>query len=341
MTMDAAGVFQIPPPDWLIAGILPKSGVAVLFGPEKTGKSFIALDMAFHVATGRPWFGRKTKPGPVFYIASEGLSGLGSRVRVLYHEKANKGEEFGTDLFFIPQPIPFHTPDGLRQLEIAIHDTYSTPALIILDTFHACCPGIDENSAQDIGQFVSTANIVRRQTGATTMIIHHSRKGSREYRGHTSIAGAADTMLGVEMDKAGVISMTCRKQKEAEAFPPEFFDLKVVTIPADPVKVKLGKAKDTVSCVIERTTLAKKAVAKTLRLRKTSAEALKVLVDHGPQTWTNWRQLSKITDSTLNRCRMQLQEGKFINHDPATQEYSVDPSKITKEVKMELEKGVS
>lgn len=40
-------------PVWLIKGLLPAAGLAVTYGPSGSGKSFLALDAALHIAGGR------------------------------------------------------------------------------------------------------------------------------------------------------------------------------------------------------------------------------------------------------------------------------------------------
>jgi RecA-family ATPase len=71
---------QLPLQEWLIDGVLPKGGSAVLFGESGTGKTFTALDWSFHIGLGRPWLGRAVKQGDVVYVAGEGGSGYRDRV---------------------------------------------------------------------------------------------------------------------------------------------------------------------------------------------------------------------------------------------------------------------
>ncbi|WP_426765441.1 AAA family ATPase, partial [Pseudomonas aeruginosa] len=56
----------------LVRGILGEGGLSVLYGAPGAGKSFLALDLGYAVATGQPWMGRDTRQGPVIYAAGEG-----------------------------------------------------------------------------------------------------------------------------------------------------------------------------------------------------------------------------------------------------------------------------
>jgi hypothetical protein len=66
-------------PAYLVKGILPRRGLAVIWGPPKCGKSFLAFDMLLHVSLGWTYRGRRVKQGAVVYAALEGASGFGAR----------------------------------------------------------------------------------------------------------------------------------------------------------------------------------------------------------------------------------------------------------------------
>src|SRR4051812_17701834 len=58
---------------WLVEGWLPQNGLAVLYGAPARGKSFLAFDLSFSIASGQDlWFGAKMRRGPVVYVAGEG-----------------------------------------------------------------------------------------------------------------------------------------------------------------------------------------------------------------------------------------------------------------------------
>src|SRR4051794_39667006 len=55
----------------LIDGLLPKTGLTVLYGESGAGKTFVTLDLACHIAAGRPWRGMAVEQGVVVYVAAE------------------------------------------------------------------------------------------------------------------------------------------------------------------------------------------------------------------------------------------------------------------------------
>ena len=62
----------------LLSALLERDSLAPVFAHRKH-KSLAAMDIALSIATGRYWGRNKTKQGPVFYIAGEGLNGLAKR----------------------------------------------------------------------------------------------------------------------------------------------------------------------------------------------------------------------------------------------------------------------
>ena len=57
---------------WLIDGVIPAGSINWMVASPESFKTFIALDMATCVASGRPWHGRTTDDAVVLYLAGEG-----------------------------------------------------------------------------------------------------------------------------------------------------------------------------------------------------------------------------------------------------------------------------
>ena len=61
---------DLQPPRFIVSDILP-TGFVILAAPPKSGKSWLALSIADAVASGQTFWGYKTDPGPVLYLALE------------------------------------------------------------------------------------------------------------------------------------------------------------------------------------------------------------------------------------------------------------------------------
>ena len=69
--LDYDAMQALADPEWLIPGLLLKHSSALMFGKSNAFKSFLALDAALSVATGRPWHGTPVA-GDTWCIASRG-----------------------------------------------------------------------------------------------------------------------------------------------------------------------------------------------------------------------------------------------------------------------------
>jgi AAA domain len=126
--------------------VLPRQGVAPLFGKPAALKSFVALDLALHCAAGRDWAERRTHQCPVIYLACEGAGGFLKRKTGfrLVHEDW-------------PLALPFHlistAPNlggqkgDLTGLIEAIEKAGVKPGLIVIDTLAQTLGGAEENGA--------------------------------------------------------------------------------------------------------------------------------------------------------------------------------------------------
>lgn len=205
--------------EWLIKDLLPATGLGVIYGAPGCGKSFLALDVALHVAAGRTWAGKTTKQAGVIYIASEGSSGFRKRVvAACRHHGIPKTTPFG--LISTPPNLGTGTRDA-DDLITSVRDQADalgfTPALIILDTLARSMDGADENSPRDMGVFVSNAERIGQELGALVVAVHHSGKDAdKGMRGSSALHGASAIEWEVSSDDAGR-SARVAKNKDGEA----------------------------------------------------------------------------------------------------------------------------
>ena len=84
------GDVEIYNPKYLIDGIIEESSLVGLIGPSGAGKTFVALDMALSMATGKDYHGLFAKKGLAILSAGEGHLGIPRRVEAWceYYEKS-------------------------------------------------------------------------------------------------------------------------------------------------------------------------------------------------------------------------------------------------------------
>jgi AAA domain len=212
--LTAAEVVKRPPPEALIEGLLLKASLALLYGKPKSYKSFLALDFGLSVAGGRDWGDRTTAQGPVLYVAAEGLAGLGKRIQAWEQAYGHARTASGEDFYVLPERVRLLLPNDVAALvDLA---AILRPAMVVLDTLNRSLAGGDENSSRDMGLAVEAADQIR-QAGSTVLIVHHADKEGRNYRGHSSLEGAVDTVLRLEKVGRSLTLITDAQKDAPEA----------------------------------------------------------------------------------------------------------------------------
>jgi hypothetical protein len=232
----------------LIKGLYLAGTKAVVFGQEGSAKTFVVLDQFFHIAAGRPWFGRKVEQGGVLYIAAEGSVGIRLRIEAW---KREHGIPDGIPFAMIPASVDLLDPAAaLAKLEqvIAFLTAFwgAPPVVIGIDTLSQTMGGGDENTS-DMATYIANCGRLAAPIGCAIVIIHHQPLDAqtKRPRGHSSLAGAVDTMLHIE-GRDGTRRLSIIKQKDLERGDDILFRLKQVEIGTD------EEGKPVTSCVIEQ-----------------------------------------------------------------------------------------
>ncbi len=205
-----------PPRQWLIPSILPKEGVAMVFGPPGCGKSFLAMDWALCIASGREWVGHPVLQGPVAYIAGEGAFGIGPRMRAW---KTQHGFTGNSGVQWFGEEVVLQDTSNANEVIAALSEDFAEPpVLVVIDTLSRCSGGADENSNTEMAKVIATADILQRQFHCTVLLVHHSGKDrDRGPRGASSLVGNTETIIAVDAIDGGC-RVTCYKQKDAPKF---------------------------------------------------------------------------------------------------------------------------
>lgn len=235
---------------YLIKGVLGCGAMSVVYGPSNSGKTFFALDLAYHLAIGAQWRGRRVKAAAVLYLAAEGGQGVRNRIAAL---RATHGvcdvplalRRAGLDLLHKEADLQ-HVFDLAKEVQAKAP---GAPLLIVIDTLSRIMAGGDENSAADMTALIRNIDAIREATGAHIMLVHHTGKDTaRGARGHSSLRAATDTEIEVgvtgeedEQHRAAMVT----KQRDYQGGETFAFTLK---------SVELGHDQDgdkVTSCIVE------------------------------------------------------------------------------------------
>jgi hypothetical protein len=190
---------------YIIRNVIGPGELAVIYGAPKSGKTFLATDLALRVAVGLPWFGHRVHEGTVIYVASE----MGARVnrRMYAWIKKHGYDHDEIHLGIIPKVVNLLDKDDLVDLfktVAKLKKEGDTPVLVIIDTLARSMSGGDENTAQHMGMAISVTDKLRDRFNTATALIHHAGKDpGKGTRGSSSLLGAVDTAIYVDADDAG------------------------------------------------------------------------------------------------------------------------------------------
>lgn len=187
--LDSDDLRALPPVTWCVKGVFPATGLAAIFGPSSSGKSFLALDLAAAIAEGAPWFGFRTTKTPIVYMALEGEGGIKLRFAAWEKEKGRP-----LPLKVVLQPFQFAEQHDVNDLAA----TVPQGAVVIVDTLNRSAPTADENSSRDMGIILEAAKRLQTLTCGLVVLIHHTGKDtSKGLRGHSSLFAALDGSIEV------------------------------------------------------------------------------------------------------------------------------------------------
>lgn len=200
---------NLPPMQWRLKGVLPQVGLAALYGPSASGKSFLALDMSIAIAEGKKWFGIRTTPSPVIYVALEGESGFKSRVAAWELENNRK---LPLTMNMVLQPFQITNQLDVDSLAASIpHDS-----VVIVDTLNRAAPTSDENSSKEMGAILQACKRLQVLIGGLIVLIHHTGKDTTQgARGHSSFFAALDGAIEVKR-KTDKRSWSIAKAKDGQ-----------------------------------------------------------------------------------------------------------------------------
>lgn len=208
-------VFDDSDPEYLVADILPLRGLATIYGPPGSAKTFLAVDLGLSIAGGLPFFGKEVSRGGVIYIAAEAGVGLTKRVMAARAEKAMPEDAPFAMMALAPNLGPKKSEAAALIADIKGQWPNNAPVrLIVVDTLARTLSG-DENSALDMGAFVADAAAIAAAFNCLVLVIHHSGKDAeRGMRGSSNLNGATDCEWQISGDSIRTVLL--HKMKDGE-----------------------------------------------------------------------------------------------------------------------------
>lgn len=200
---------ELEDPEPLIEGFLHRDTLVRTFGPPKSLKSFVTLDMAACVSLGIEWQGYRTIQTTVLYIVAEGARGVKKR-----RNAWNQHHDAEMKVIFYPKPVQIGDQEEMYRL-IAFCLAKDV-GYVIFDTQARCTVGVEENDNTEMGEIVAALDILKQETGACVHMVHHSvGSDPRKARGATAWDGAVDAEFYTKRDRdADTVDFVTKFQKD-------------------------------------------------------------------------------------------------------------------------------
>lgn len=221
---------------WLIPEVVPATGVGVLVAKSQSGKTFLLLELARCVATGKPFF--KTTPDEkgatlIVFSGTEG-SGLARRLAAL-----GEAEALPISAMVVGNLTERGALDGLladlKEKAVWMEMMFGVAVrLIIIETIAASGLLNDENSNAEAARAIANLGAISLAMKAPVFASHHPAKASNSARGAGAITDNCDFAMEIHRqgrDKVRQVELV--KARDAEQRTLGSFSLLPVDLGAD------------------------------------------------------------------------------------------------------------
>lgn len=151
--------------EWLIEGLWEYDSVGLIVAPPKSYKSTLITNMAVAVASGKPFDGRKVIQGGVLILQGENS---------LVAEKSRMMNIAGTTdlpIYYVQSSINLDNIEVLKRTIIE-HNI----KMLVIDPLYLLFGSGNMNLQVDVTPKLRTLTELRKETGCSIILVHHTRK---------------------------------------------------------------------------------------------------------------------------------------------------------------------
>lgn len=151
--------------EWLIEGLWEYDSVGLIVAPPKSYKSTLITNMAVAVASGKPFDGRKVIQGGVLILQGENS---------LVAEKSRLMNIAGTTdlpIYYVQSSINLDNIEVLKRTIIE-----NSIKMLVIDPLYLLFGSGNMNHQVDVTPKLRTLTELRKETGCSIILVHHTRK---------------------------------------------------------------------------------------------------------------------------------------------------------------------
>jgi len=196
----------------VIEGLLRQGETMNVIAPSKTGKSWLVIDLALAIATGRPWLGMDCVQGDVLILDNE-LHGETSANRI-----PKVAERRGIDIGMVANRLYVENLRGRLVDLFALGPYFRQFApgrfkVVILDAFYRFLPmRADENDNGTMASLYNYLDSYADHLKCSFVIIHHTSKGNQSLKEVTDVGAGAGAQ-----SRATDTHLVLRRHEEEDA----------------------------------------------------------------------------------------------------------------------------
>lgn len=207
-------IYESKPP--IVEGLL-YPGTYLFVGSPKQGKSFLMLQLTYHISAGLPIWGYPVRQGTVLYLSLEDdHARLQNRLYRMFKEEATDNLFFSTWAKKIGEGLEDQITTFVRK--------HPDTQLVVIDTLKRVRNATtNKNGYDDDYDFAAAITNLSRQLGICIIIVHHTRKMKSDDKfemisGTNGLLGAVDGAFLLEKTsrdaKTATLSVTGRDQPD-------------------------------------------------------------------------------------------------------------------------------
>ena len=181
--------------EWLVEDSWVNGTVGFISGRSKSYKTWIGLDLALSILSGRPFLDQFVvgKTGPVILVQEEDpMPILQERLRLIGN---HKGMLPTAEWFPTERELKLHYPDyplhiiNLQGFNLQMEERVDqlrrliaevNPTLVLLDPLVVMLGSVDEYRASDVSSLLQTIKFWREEFGSSIAVVHHWNKGKAD-----------------------------------------------------------------------------------------------------------------------------------------------------------------
>jgi hypothetical protein len=151
---------------------------------------------------------------PVVILSGEG-AGLGRRVEAWMMTHGHGKALDDLQLLALESVANLNADEEMADLQAAVDEAGIRPALIVVDTFSKFSAGLDENSNQEVAEYLSKLTIgLRERYTSTVLLVAHSGHGdAKRPRGASALMANPDAEYIIERPNPTAMSVAISRER--------------------------------------------------------------------------------------------------------------------------------